>query len=163
PASRVASAEAVAPPAGPVPRVAPQEEAERRGGAGRPGGPGGPRGAAPQEGPAPPAGAPGAPKARGGAGGTAPRGAGSGAPRCSSAAGVNGFASRGTYNVLTLLMAAARPAPVDVSVATEARARWVGWVASARFGDKAAFAQLHSHFSGMVHAIVISRVNASDA
>jgi RNA polymerase sigma-70 factor (ECF subfamily) len=43
------------------------------------------------------------------------------------------------------------------------RARWVGWVAGARFGDRAAFAQLHAHFAPMVHAIVIGRVSAADA
>lgn len=43
------------------------------------------------------------------------------------------------------------------------RARWVSWVGAARFGDRAAFTQLHQHFAPMVHGIVISRVNASDA
>src|SRR5438132_3687830 len=61
-------------------------------------------------------------------------------------------------------MAAVRPASLPVSAEDQAvRARWVGWVAAARFGDKAAFASLHGHFAGMVHAIVISRVSASDA
>ncbi len=43
------------------------------------------------------------------------------------------------------------------------RPRWVGWVASARHGDRGAFASLHGHFCGMVHGIVISKVPASDA
>ena len=40
---------------------------------------------------------------------------------------------------------------------------WLGWVASARRGDRQAFASLHGHFSGLVHAIVISRAPAGDA
>ena len=61
-------------------------------------------------------------------------------------------------------MAAARPAAVAAPAEGDAaRARWVGWVAAARFGDRAAFASLHAHFAGMVHAIVISRVSAADA
>src|SRR5687767_8158223 len=72
---------------------------------------------------------------------------------------VNASAASGTYNVRASSMAAARPAPLQVPDEGEAqRARWVGWVAAARFGDKAAFASLHGHFAGMVHAIAISRV-----
>lgn len=58
-------------------------------------------------------------------------------------------------------MAAARPAEVLAPMAP--RPRWLGWVASARHGDKAAFTSLHDHFCGMVHGIVVSKVPASDA
>ena len=61
-------------------------------------------------------------------------------------------------------MAAARPAEKLPPDAGEGRrARWVGWVASARHGDKGAFTSLHDHFCGMVHGIVISKVPAADA
>jgi RNA polymerase sigma-70 factor (ECF subfamily) len=43
------------------------------------------------------------------------------------------------------------------------RARWVGWVAAARFGDRSAFTALHAHFKPMVHAIAIAHVSATDA
>lgn len=43
------------------------------------------------------------------------------------------------------------------------RAMWVKWVAAARKGDHEAFTALHKHFGRMVHAIVITRVGASDA
>ena len=46
--------------------------------------------------------------------------------------------------------------------ATEAP-RWLAWVASARAGSRPAFASLHDHFCGMVHAILIARVPAGDA
>ncbi|MEW6435379.1 MAG: sigma-70 family RNA polymerase sigma factor [Myxococcota bacterium] len=42
-------------------------------------------------------------------------------------------------------------------------ARWRPWVAAARAGDRQAFAQLHAHFGRLVHAVVITRVGASDA
>lgn len=45
----------------------------------------------------------------------------------------------------------------------EARARWLGWVAQVRQGDRAAFTSLHGHFGRLVHAIVIARVPAADA
>lgn len=61
---------------------------------------------------------------------------------------------------MALAQKAESPSPDDGEVP---RARWVGWVASARFGDRAAFASLHAHFVPMVHAIVIGRVSASDA
>ena len=61
-------------------------------------------------------------------------------------------------------MAAARPAEVLSPEGGESRRpRWLGWVASARHGDKAAFTSLHDHFCGMVHGIVVSKVPASDA
>lgn len=43
------------------------------------------------------------------------------------------------------------------------RAVWVSWVGAARRGDHEAFTALHGHFGKLVHAIVISRVPASDA
>lgn len=43
------------------------------------------------------------------------------------------------------------------------RAMWVKWVAAARRGDHEAFTALHRHFGRMVHAIVITRVGASEA
>ena len=43
------------------------------------------------------------------------------------------------------------------------RAVWVSWVAAARKGDHEAFTALHGHFGKLVHAVVISRVPASDA
>jgi RNA polymerase sigma-70 factor (ECF subfamily) len=43
------------------------------------------------------------------------------------------------------------------------RAVWVSWVAAARKGDHEAFTALHGHFGRLVHAVVISRVPASDA
>ena len=43
------------------------------------------------------------------------------------------------------------------------RSVWVTWVAAARRGDHEAFTALHGHFGKLVHAIVISRVGASDA
>ena len=43
------------------------------------------------------------------------------------------------------------------------RAMWVKWVAAARAGDHEAFTALHRHFGRMVHAIVITRVGASEA
>ncbi|MGV3622283.1 MAG: RNA polymerase sigma factor [Archangium sp.] len=43
------------------------------------------------------------------------------------------------------------------------RAMWVKWVAAARSGDHDAFNALHRHFGRMVHAIVITRVGASEA
>jgi RNA polymerase sigma-70 factor (ECF subfamily) len=61
---------------------------------------------------------------------------------------------------MALLRPAEAPAPDE---AHAPRARWVGWVAAARFGDRAAFTSLHNHFAPMVHAVVISRVSASDA
>ena len=61
-------------------------------------------------------------------------------------------------------MAAARSAEaLSPEVGEVRRPRWVGWVASARHGDRAAFASLHDHFCGMVHGIVVSKVPASDA
>lgn len=45
----------------------------------------------------------------------------------------------------------------------DAGARWRPWVAAARKGDRQAFAQLHAHFGRLVHAVVITRVGASDA
>jgi RNA polymerase sigma-70 factor (ECF subfamily) len=61
-------------------------------------------------------------------------------------------------------MALARPAEAAAPDEGQApRARWVGWVAAARFGDRSAFASLHGHFAPMVHAIVIGRVSAADA
>ena len=44
-----------------------------------------------------------------------------------------------------------------------ARPPWLGWVASARQGDRKAFAALHGHFKGLVHAVVISRAPATEA
>lgn len=43
------------------------------------------------------------------------------------------------------------------------RPRWLGWVASARHGDRAAFTSLHDHFCGMVHGMVVCKVPAADA
>ena len=43
------------------------------------------------------------------------------------------------------------------------RAVWVSWVGAARKGDHDAFNALHGHFGKLVHAIMISRVPASDA
>lgn len=40
---------------------------------------------------------------------------------------------------------------------------WKAWVAQARSGDRDAFAALHGHFAGLVHAIVIARVPPDDA
>lgn len=40
---------------------------------------------------------------------------------------------------------------------------WVTWVAAARKGDHEAFKALHGHFGKLVHAVIISRVPASDA
>jgi len=40
---------------------------------------------------------------------------------------------------------------------------WVAWVRDARRGDREAFAELHDHFGGLVHAVVIARVPAADA
>lgn len=40
---------------------------------------------------------------------------------------------------------------------------WVGWVAAARRGDRAAFARLHCYFGGMVHAVVLAKVPSSEA
>jgi RNA polymerase sigma-70 factor (ECF subfamily) len=42
-------------------------------------------------------------------------------------------------------------------------APWRPWVSAARRGDREAFALLHGHFSGLVHAIVIARVPAGDS
>ena len=61
---------------------------------------------------------------------------------------------------MALARSAETPAPDEGQAP---RARWVGWVAAARFGDRSAFASLHLHFAPMVHAIVIGRVSASDA
>ena len=47
--------------------------------------------------------------------------------------------------------------------AERVRAVWVSWVAAARKGDHEAFTALHGHFGKLVHAIMISRVPASDA
>jgi RNA polymerase sigma-70 factor, ECF subfamily len=61
-------------------------------------------------------------------------------------------------------MAAARPAEeLTPELAEPRRPRWLGWVASARHGDKAAFTSLHDQFCGMVHGIVVSKVPAADA
>ena len=61
-------------------------------------------------------------------------------------------------------MAAARPAALAQAADGQAtRARWVGLVASARVGDRAAFSALHDQFCGMVHGVIISRVRPSDA
>ncbi len=61
-------------------------------------------------------------------------------------------------------MAAARPAEVLSPEGPEVRRpRWLGWVAGARHGDKAAFTSLHDHFCGMVHGIVVSKAPAADA
>ena len=61
-------------------------------------------------------------------------------------------------------MAASRTAEALSSEVGEARRpRWLGWVASARHGDRVAFASLHDHFCGMVHGIVVSKVPAADA
>jgi RNA polymerase sigma-70 factor (ECF subfamily) len=43
------------------------------------------------------------------------------------------------------------------------RAVWLKWVAAARKGDHEAFTALHGHFGKLVHAIMISRVPASEA
>ena len=43
------------------------------------------------------------------------------------------------------------------------RAVWVSWVGAARKGDHEAFTALHGHFGKLVHAIMISRVPASNA
>jgi RNA polymerase sigma-70 factor (ECF subfamily) len=62
-------------------------------------------------------------------------------------------------------MAAVRSA-VELRQAGDApkeRPRWLGWVASARHGDRAAFASLHDHFCGMVHGILVARVSTHEA
>ena len=61
-------------------------------------------------------------------------------------------------------MAASRTAAaLSPEVGELRRPRWLGWVASARHGDRDAFASLHDQFCGMVHGIVLSKVPASDA
>ena len=61
---------------------------------------------------------------------------------------------------MAFLRAASSPPSVDLP---DRRPAWVGLVASARFGDRAAFSKLHDQFSGMVHGIIISRVRTPDA
>ncbi len=61
-------------------------------------------------------------------------------------------------------MAAARTAEaLSPDVGAPPRPRWLGWVAAARHGDRAAFTSLHDHFCGMVHGIMLSKVPAADA
>lgn len=55
---------------------------------------------------------------------------------------------------------AARP---QSGAAPRAKPSWLGWVASARRGDRQAFAALHGHFAGLVHAVVVARAPPSDA
>lgn len=40
---------------------------------------------------------------------------------------------------------------------------WLPWVKGARDHDKAAFAKLHGHFARLVHAVIITKVPASEA
>jgi RNA polymerase sigma-70 factor (ECF subfamily) len=53
----------------------------------------------------------------------------------------------------------------NVSAVAEAPAKpaWLGWVRAARAGDRAAFTALHRHFAGLVHAVIIARVPATEA
>lgn len=51
----------------------------------------------------------------------------------------------------------------EAAARERARAVWVSWVAAARKGDHEAFTALHGHFGKLVHAIMISRVPASEA
>ena len=60
-------------------------------------------------------------------------------------------------------MAFSRAAQPQLKTDSPARPSWVGLVASARFGDRAAFSTLHDQFCGMVHGIIISRVRTPDA
>jgi RNA polymerase sigma-70 factor, ECF subfamily len=54
-------------------------------------------------------------------------------------------------------------APQPARPESRGKAVWLAWVVAARGGDREAFAALHGHFSGLVHAILIARVPASDA
>ena len=40
---------------------------------------------------------------------------------------------------------------------------WLPWVAGARRNERDAFGKLHEHFARLVHAVIITKVPASDA
>lgn len=45
----------------------------------------------------------------------------------------------------------------------EDRPRWLAWIEAARAGDRGAFAALHGHFKGLVHAVILAKVPSSEA
>ncbi len=40
---------------------------------------------------------------------------------------------------------------------------WLAWLGPARAGERAAFTQLHAHFRGLVHAVILAKVPHGDA
>ncbi|MBE2251993.1 MAG: sigma-70 family RNA polymerase sigma factor [Myxococcus sp.] len=60
------------------------------------------------------------------------------------------------------------PAAVEASsssapASSRAKPVWLPWVAGARRSERDAFGKLHQHFARLVHAVIITRVPASDA
>lgn len=48
-------------------------------------------------------------------------------------------------------------------MASRAKPVWLPWVAGARRSERDAFGKLHAHFSRLVHAIIVTKVPASEA